>query len=267
MNYLQLPIAILPHLRRLSGVQAAIWADAWTWGQQEAQAFRTNEQYAQMFGSTVKSISRSIATMREMGMIESQMVNGRQRILVACIPTNVHPHERPSPRTSIPMNVHAASTQTSMQHPHERPCSIPTNVHQVYHVVEQEVKQVVEQGPKPKKAKPERQFHDVVLPWDTETFRTAWREWLEYKWHQHRFAYKRAQDEQTALHNIQKHSNNDERVAIHIIATSIANGWKGLFESSAKSYMGGRSRTGSHLRASGEYEHPADVLKDSSIWG
>ena len=96
MNYLQLPIAILPHLRRLSGVQAAIWADAWTWGQQEAQAFRTNEQYAQMFGSTVKSISRSIATMREMGMIESQMVNGRQRILVACIPTNVHPHERPS---------------------------------------------------------------------------------------------------------------------------------------------------------------------------
>ena len=110
-------------------------------------------------------------------------------------------------------------------------------------------------------------MHDVVLPFDTDTFRATWREWLEYKWHQHRFAYKRAQDEQTALHNIQKHSNNDERVAIHIIATSIANGWKGLFESSAKSYMGGRSRTGSHLRASGEYEHPADVLKDSSIWG
>jgi len=151
MNYLQLPIAILPHLRRLSGVQAAIWADAWTWGQQEAQAFRTNEQYAQMFGTTVKSISRSIATMREMGMLESRMVNGRQRILVACIPTNVHPHERPSTGTSIPMNVHAASTPTSMQHPHKRPCSIPTNVHQVYHVVEQEVNHSVEKKVAPPK--------------------------------------------------------------------------------------------------------------------
>jgi hypothetical protein len=267
MNYLQLPIAILPHLRRLSGVQAAIWADAWTWGQQEAQAFRTNEQYAQMFGSTVKSISRSIATMREMGMLESRMVNGRQRILVACIPTNVHPHERPSTGTSIHMNVHAASTPTSMQHPHERPCSIPTNVHQVYHVVEQEVNHSVEKEPKPKKAKRERVFHDVVLPYDTDTFKAAWKEWLDYKWHQHRFAYKRDQDEQTALHHLQTNSNGNEQLAIHIIAASIASGYQGLFASAAKSFMGPGSRTGRHLRPSGEYANPSDVLKDRNIWG
>lgn len=267
MNYLQLPTAILPHLRRLSAVQLAIWADAWTWAQQGGKAYRTNEQLAEMFGTSAKSVSRSIAGMREMGMVQWQMANGRQRILVACIPTNVHPHERPSTRTSIHMNGDAASTSTSTLHPHERPGSIHMNVHQVNQIVNQEVYQVVDQKAEPKKRRSERTVHDVVLPFDTDTFRAAWREWLEYKWHQHRFAYKRAQDEQTALHNIQKHSNNDERVAIHIIATSIANGWKGLFESSAKSYMGGRSRTGSHLRASGEYEHPADVLKDSSIWG
>lgn len=267
MNYLQLPIAILPHLRRLSGVQAAIWADAWTWGQQEAQAFRTNEQYAQMFGSTVKSISRSIATMREMGMIESRMVNGRQRILVACIPTNVHPHERPSTGTSIHMNGDAASTGTSMQHPHERPCSIPTNVHQVYHVVEQEVNHSVEKGPKPKKAKSQRQFHDVVMPWDTDTFRAAWREWLDYKWDQHRFAFKQPRYEQTALHNLQKDSNGNEELAIHIIATSIASGWKGLIANAAKSYKGPRTGRSGYFHSSGKYAHPADVLKDRDIWG
>jgi hypothetical protein len=151
--------------------------------------------------------------------------------------------------------------RTSVLHSPERPFDLYN------HREEQREEHREEPKAEPKKRRSERTVHDVVLPFDTDTFRAAWREWLEYKWHQHRFAYKRAQDEQTALHNIQKHSNNDERVAIHIIATSIANGWKGLFENSAKSYMGGRSRTGSHLRASGEYEHPADVLKDSSIWG
>jgi hypothetical protein len=126
---------------------------------------------------------------------------------------------------------------------------------------------VKSKGPKAKKGKPERQFHDVVLPWDTDTFKPAWREWLDYKWAQHRFAYKRAQDEQTALHHLQKNSNGNEQLAIHIIATSIANGWRGLFESAAKSYMGPGSRTGRHLRPSGEYAHPADVLKDRNIWG
>jgi hypothetical protein len=126
---------------------------------------------------------------------------------------------------------------------------------------------VKSKGPKPKKAKPERQFHDVVLPWDTDTFRTAWREWLDYKWEQHRFAYKRAKDEQTALHTLQKSSKNDERIAIHIIATSVANGWKGLFANSAKSYVGPGARTGYGFTTSGKYAHPADVLTDSSIWG
>ena len=129
------------------------------------------------------------------------------------------------------------------------------------------VELVKSKEPKPKKAKRERVFHDVVMPYDTDTFRAAWREWLDYKWAQHQFAYKRAQDEQTALHHLQKNSNGNEQLAIHIIATSIANGWRGLFESAAKSFMGPGSRTGRHLRPSGEYAHPSDVLKDRNIWG
>lgn len=223
MNYLQLPTAILPHLRRLSGVQLAIWADAWTWGQQSGQAFRTNDQYAEMFGTTAKSVSRSIAALREMGMLEWRMANGRQRILVACIPTNVHPHERPSTPTSIHMNVHAASTPTSMQHPHERPCSIPTNVHQVYHVVEQEVNQVVEQRPAKKKKEP------ILMPFESERFAEVWATWKEYKRAEKRFSYKSHVSEQEALAKLQKLSNDNEQQSIEIIQQSIANGWSGFF--------------------------------------
>jgi hypothetical protein len=129
------------------------------------------------------------------------------------------------------------------------------------------VEVVKSKEPKPKKAKRERVFHDVVLPYDTDTFKAAWKEWLDYKWHQHRFAYKRAQDEQTALHHLQTNSNGNEQLAIHIIAASIASGYQGLFASAAKSFMGPGSRSGRHLRPSGEYANPSDVLKDRNIWG
>lgn len=120
---------------------------------------------------------------------------------------------------------------------------------------------------KPKKGKRERLFHDVTLPWDTDTFRAAWQEWLDYKWDQHRFSYASPRYEQTALHQLNNFSKNDERVAIHIIATSITSGWKGLIASSAKSYTGPRTGRSGYFHSSGKYAHPADVLKDRDIWG
>jgi hypothetical protein len=268
MNYLQLPTAILPHLRRLSAVQLAIWADAWTWAQQGGKAYRTNEQLAEMFGTSAKSVSRSIAGMREMGMVQWQMANGRQRILVACIPTNVHPHERPSTPTSIHMNGDAASTSTSTLHPHERPGSIHMNVHQVNQIVDQEVYQVVDQKAESKKRKAERVVHDVVLPFDTDTFRAAWAQWKGYKAAQHRFTFKGADTEQIALHQLQKISNNNERTAIEIIGTSIANGWKGLFAGTNRTKMGARPGTSGYVpEGNSESTDPFAIIKDSSIWG
>jgi hypothetical protein len=129
------------------------------------------------------------------------------------------------------------------------------------------VEVVKSKEPKPKKAKRERVFHDVVMPYDTDTFRAAWREWLDYKWDQHRFAFKQPRYEQTALHNLQKDSNGNEELAIHIIATSIASGWKGLIANSAKSYKGPRTGRSGYFHSSGKYAHPADVLKDRDIWG
>lgn len=266
MNYLQIPSALWPHISHLSGLQVAIYCDAVTWANQGKEARRSNDTLAQMFGVTSRAVTKAVARLCELGLVDLEA--GPNNLRTIKPRTTVHLNDR-SPRTSVhPEQVFEATPndcsmqpRTSVLHSPERPFDLYN------HREEQREEYREEPKAEPKKRKAERMVHDVVMPFDTDTFRAAWREWLEYKWHQHRFAYKRPQDEQTALHNIQKHSNNDERVAIHIIATSIANGWKGLFESSAKSYMGGRSRTGSHLRASGEYEHPADVLKDSSIWG
>lgn len=266
MNYLQIPSALWPHISHLSGLQVAIYCDAVTWANQGKEARRSNDTLAQMFGVTSRAVTKAVARLCELGLVDLEA--GPNNLRTIKPRTTVHLNDR-SPRTSVhPEQVFEATPndcsmqpRTSVLHSPERPFDLYN------HREEQREEHREEPKAEPKKRKAERMVHDVVMPFDTDTFRAAWREWLEYKWHQHRFAYKRAQDEQTALHNIQKHSNNDERVAIHIIATSIANGWKGLFENSAKSYMGGRSRTGSHLRASGEYEHPADVLKDSSIWG
>lgn len=152
----------MPHLRRLSAVQLAIWADAWTWAQNGKPAYRTNEQLAELFGITVKSVSRAIAGLKSYGMLKAQTVNGRQRILTACIPTNVHPHERPSPSTSIPTNVHAASPSTSMLHPHERPPSIPTNVHQEENREENRIEKRIEKGAKPKKEARPKDLQTVI---------------------------------------------------------------------------------------------------------
>jgi DNA-binding Lrp family transcriptional regulator len=80
-----------------------------------------------------------------------------------------------------------------------------------------------------KKAQP-----SVVLPFETEKFREAWTEWLEYKRTDHRFKYKTAQSEQRALMTLANEHPTESR-AIEAIHTAIANGWKGLVFGSSKS--------------------------------
>jgi hypothetical protein len=90
---------------------------------------------------------------------------------------------------------------------------------------------------------------EVVMPFDSQQFQDAWSEWKEYRKAEHRFQYRSAKTEQTALHNLQKISNNGENAAIAIIGQSIANGWRGLFELRGPNL----TRTGftRHLQANG----------------
>lgn len=76
-------------------------------------------------------------------------------------------------------------------------------------------------------SKESAQARDVVLPFQTDTFTAAWKEWKEYKRTDHRFKYKTAQSEQRALIKLQN-EHPTETDAIEAIHTAIANGWKGL---------------------------------------
>jgi hypothetical protein len=293
MNYTQIPDDILPKVRTWSAMQLAIWADVHTMGKAGLDYYRTNEQLAERFATDDRTVRRVISQLIACGAITAEQ-DGKRRILTAVQNFAERKRTKRSPDQSVPGQVSPRTNQSAKEDKLVRDGG-PTGpekedqlVPQVEHRVEHGVEQVVEKGDdesfsefetvqepeaaptnpaRGARSKSQRQFHDVVLPWETETFKSAWREWLDYRWAQHKFHYKRAQDEQIAIHQLQNHSNGNEPLAIHIIATSIANGWRGLFPGAAKSYVGPGSRSGSHLRASGEYAHPSDVLKDRNIWG
>jgi hypothetical protein len=69
---------------------------------------------------------------------------------------------------------------------------------------------------------------EVVWPFDSDQFMNAWKEW-EADRRERRIKAYTTRGLQTALHELQTMSNNDERTAIRIIGQSIAKGWQGLF--------------------------------------
>lgn len=85
---------------------------------------------------------------------------------------------------------------------------------------------------------------EIVLPWDSDSFRTAWEGWKDYQRTQHKFSYKSPVTEQIALKRLSELSENTEAIALQIIQQSMANGWKGLFEIKTKSENGNRKKTG-----------------------
>lgn len=81
---------------------------------------------------------------------------------------------------------------------------------------------------------------EIEFPYDSEKFKQAWGDWLEYKLKNLKFRYKTSRSEQIALNQLYQHSKN-EAEAIDLIHRSIANGWKGLvFET--KTNQNGRQK-------------------------
>lgn len=70
---------------------------------------------------------------------------------------------------------------------------------------------------------------EIVMPWPSDEFAHAWADWKEYKRAEKGFKFKSPKTEQTALHKLQNDAERNERLAIFAIATSISNGWSGIF--------------------------------------
>lgn len=81
----------------------------------------------------------------------------------------------------------------------------------------------------------------VILPWDTENFRTQWQLWKGYKKKHFNFEYKTLQSEQAALTQLSNLAEGNEKTAIAIIHQSFAQGWKGFFELKENKTNGNRN--------------------------
>lgn len=80
------------------------------------------------------------------------------------------------------------------------------------------------------KLKKEKEKEKIVFPFNSETFKSNWNSWKDYKSKEFRFNYKSVQSEQAAINKLKEISNGDEKEAIKIIEQSFANGWKGFFK-------------------------------------
>ncbi len=73
----------------------------------------------------------------------------------------------------------------------------------------------------------------IVLPFETENFAAAWKEWIDYKKAAHKFSYKTPQSEQRAL-IILSNAYKEESESIERIHLAIANGWRGFVFDTSK---------------------------------
>ncbi|HDZ04864.1 hypothetical protein LCGC14_0371080 [marine sediment metagenome] len=70
----------------------------------------------------------------------------------------------------------------------------------------------------------------VNLFFNTETFKSKWKDWREYKNDEFEFKYKSKQSEQATLTELYNLSGEKESIAVKIIDRSMAKGWKGFFK-------------------------------------
>jgi hypothetical protein len=221
VNFLQIPESVLVHASKLSGLQLAILADAWTWEKNGKEARRSNDQLAELFGATTRGVTKAVKTLQELGLVELQY--GANNIRYIKPRTTVHLNDR-SPRTTVhperPFDAAPNDRSTPPERPFtpspERPFTL------IEKVIENKEEKRIEKKERAKKI-------EIVMPWPSDEFAQAWADWKEYKRAEKGFKFKSPKTEQTALHKLQNDAERNERLAIFAIATSISNGWSGIF--------------------------------------
>ena len=207
VNYVQIPECLWPQLAKLSGLQVGIWADAWTWQQQGKRAYRTNEQLAEMFGCNRRSVPRALNALIELGYIELKY-HGKMRY--------IHAKDDQSVTVTKRSKKDDQSVMVGMTNRLPRDDQSVTQVYHKRSLSRTEVNQSTK-------------TENLVLPFDSDRFKNAWKKWKEYKRTEKRFSFKSHQSEQTALHKLHNDAEGNEQLAIYAIGTAIANGYSGIF--------------------------------------
>ena len=211
VNYIQIPECLWPQLAKLSGLQAGIWADAWTWQQQGKRAYRTNEQLAEMFGCNRRSVPRALNALIELGYIELKY-HGNMRY--------IHAKDDQSVTVTKRSKKDDQSVMVGMTNRLPRDDQSVTQVYHKRSLSRTEVNQSTK-------------TENLIFPFDSDRFKNAWKEWKEYKRTEKRFSFKSEQSEQTALHKLHNDAEGNEQLAIYAIGSAIANGYSGIFVNGA----------------------------------
>ena len=164
--------------------------------------FASNEHFAEMLHVSEDTARGYIYNLISDGFLirEGTRYNRRLR-RIAQTSAQIHANERVNPRKRV-----RKITQTSAQ---ISPHTITTT--------NSPTKSITKRAKTPV----------LVLPFDTEKFAAAWKEWIDYKKAAHKFSYKTPQSEQRAL-IILSNAYKEESESIERIHIAIANGWRGF---------------------------------------
>ena len=161
MNFLQIPESVLVHASKLSGLQLAILADAWTWEKNGKEARRSNDQLAELFGATTRGVTKAVKALQEFGLVELQY--GANNIRYIKPRRTVHLNDR-SPRTTVhpeqPFDAAPNDRSTPPERPFtpspERPFTL------IEKVIENKEEKRIEKGAKPKKEARPKDLQTVI---------------------------------------------------------------------------------------------------------
>lgn len=101
---------------------------------------------------------------------------------------------------------------------------------------------------------------EVVLPWQSDQFKNMWEQWKRYKSKEFQFNYKSEQSQQSALMQLASLAEGDETKAIAIIKNSMANGWKGFFETKKTKLNGNTSNLQDWKQRGADIEKQLDKM-------
>lgn len=229
MKFNQIPEYLQPHVRKWSAMQLWLYCDVFTMTRGGKQYYRTNAQLAEAFGTDERTVRRIVSGFVAGGVLTAYQ-DGKMRILHAKHPDRWKEDSKvpgqQSPRTSKSAMEDSKVREGGQQSPKREDSKVP----QVY------------QLSRPLSRPLSREGASLVFPWESDAFCEAWKEWIEYKQAQFKFKYKTTKSEQIALHKLHRDTHGDERNAIEAIASSIANGYRGIFPSNkSKGGQAGRN--------------------------
>jgi hypothetical protein len=188
----------------LTAHERLLLADVYAMQSQGLVYFKSNARIAHDIGCSDATVKRSLANLRKLGLLKhGDAKQGNVRVLI--VPALDHfdlgqnelasGSKRPKPK--VKMNRKVAQIA-----PHNKSENKPVNKSD--------------------------SNTEVLYPWDSDKFAETWRIWLDERKQRKTKKYT-PRGEQTALHNLQNISQNNEQTAIDIIHQSIAQGWQGLF--------------------------------------